>query len=369
MTDESSQAYRFSDIAGESNRRLPPIRGFENMPHVSLEEATQPLTVYVPEIDHMVYIVKGNITELKDNLTIDESASIALYSMEWPPRKNSLYIVLNEILRSPNRAELLPPWFKFLKLFLTALSKLPLVGRRTIYRGVKLDLRNQYIKGTKTVWWGFSSCTSSIEVLENEQYFGKTGTRTLFSIECDNGKDIRQHSFYQTEDEILILPGQEFEVVSSLDMGNNLIMIQLKEIIPRFPNIASITTSNPSTTTITTMPTTSTTACIAAPVPVVPKPVPKPKPHIASREVSYQGREITDGDVQRIINEALVQQQCTELNLSKNEITDEGAEMLAKALRTNTVRKLYYSSSSNHKATGNILRPYTSSTNMFIQFK
>ncbi|CAF1166408.1 unnamed protein product [Adineta steineri] len=348
MTDESSHTYRFSDIAGESNRRLPPIRGFENMPLVSLEESIQPLIPYVPEIDHMVHIVRGNIIELKHDLTIDESASIALYSLEWSPQQKSFYIILNETLRGTNRATLLPPWFKFLKLFLTGLSKLPLTGRRNIYRGVKLDLRKQYTQGTKIVWWGFSSCTSSIEVLKNEEFFGKTGTRTLFSIECDNGKDIRQHSFYQTEDEILLLPGQEFEVHSSLDMGNNLTMIQLKEITPRFPNIASITTSKSSATTTTTMTTTTTPVSTAATLSVVPKPVPKPKPHIESRKIPYERQEITDTDIQRIINEALIQQQCTELDLSHNKITHEGAAVLAKALRTNTIN------SNNEKSCTNI---------------
>src|ERR1700722_19176089 len=121
---ESSDAYRFSDVAGEPMKRLPPIRGFENMPPVSLEEATEPLVPHVPEIEHMVDIVKGNTVKPKDGLTIDESASITLYSMEWSPRENSFYIILNGTLRKANRAESLPPWFKFLKLFLTALSKL-----------------------------------------------------------------------------------------------------------------------------------------------------------------------------------------------------------------------------------------------------
>ncbi|CAF3780327.1 unnamed protein product [Adineta steineri] len=354
MSDKSSHAHRFSDVAGEPNRRLPPIRGFENMPLVSLEEASQSLIPYIPEIDHMVYTVKENIIELKDDLTIDECASIALYSMEWSPRKNSFYIILNETLRSPKREEVLPPWFKFLKLFLTALSKLPLTGRRTIYRGVKLDLQKQYTQGKKIVWWGFSSCTSSVEVLKNEEFIGKTGTRTLFSIECENVKDIRQHSFYQNEDELLLLPGQEFEVVSSLDMGNNLIMIQLKEIIPRFPNIASIATpssSTTTTTTVTTMATTTNTTNISATPPIVPKPVSEPKPDVKPVKISYCFKSKTDGDIQGIIDKAFIQKQCTELDLSYNNITHTGAAILAGALRTNTVRKLFYLPISNYKYT------------------
>ncbi|CAF5060890.1 unnamed protein product, partial [Rotaria sp. Silwood1] len=53
MGDESNGAYRFSDVAGEPIRRLPPLRGYENMPVVSLEEATQSLIPHVPEIEHM----------------------------------------------------------------------------------------------------------------------------------------------------------------------------------------------------------------------------------------------------------------------------------------------------------------------------
>ncbi|CAF3802320.1 unnamed protein product, partial [Rotaria sp. Silwood1] len=340
MADGSRDAYRFSDVDGEPMRRLPPIRGFENMPLVSLEEATQPLIPHVPEIEHMVYIIQGNNIKPKDNLTVDESLSIALYSMEWSPRKNSFYIILNETLRNSNREEMLPPWFKFLRLFLTALSKLPPTGRRTIFRGVKLDLRQKYTEGTRIVWWGFSSCTTTVGVLENDAFFGKNGTRTLLTIECDSGKDIRQHSFYQKEDEILLLPGREFEVVSSMDMGHSLSMIQLKEIVPRFPNIASITSSNPPATSTTTKTVTAATTtkpvAVAAAAAAVPKPTPKPKPPVQPVKVSYRQKNITDADIPRIIKEAIVQQQCTELNLYDNKITYEGAAMLAKELLNNT---------------------------------
>ena len=320
MAGESSNRYRFVDVADQPTRRMPPIRGFENMPLVSLEEATQHLVPFVLEIEHMVDIVKGNTKKPKGSLTIDESASIALYSMEWSPRQNSFYIILNETLRKPNRADLLPPWFKYLKLFLTALSKLSPMGRRTIFRGVKLDLQNKYTRGERVVWWGFSSCTSSVEVLENEQFFGKTGARTIFAIECDNGKDIRQHSFYQDEDEILLLPGSEFEVVGLCNMGNNLHMIQLKEAVPKFPNLAAVSSSAGE-----------------------PKPVPKTKPVTPYVKISYQSKKITDTDITRVIKEALIQQQCTELDLSWNQITHEGAAILCRALRDNTVRNQCYS--------------------------
>ncbi|CAF4189089.1 unnamed protein product [Rotaria sordida] len=304
------------------------------MPLVSLEEATQPLIPHVPEIEHMVYIVQGNNIKPQDDLTVDESSSIALYSMEWTPRKNSFYIFLNETLRNANREEMLPPWFKFLKLLLTALSKLPPTGPRTIYRGVKLDLRQKYKEGMRIVWWGFSSCTTTVEVLENDACFGKSGTRTLFAIECDTGKNICHCSFYEKKDEILLLPGREFEVVSSMDMGHQMSMIQLKEVEPRFPNIASLTLSKSPKSIVTKTTDRNPKPAAAA---AAPKAASQPKPPVEPVKISYESKNITDADIKRIIQEAIVQQQCTELNLSNNKITHEGAAILAKELRNNTV--------------------------------
>ncbi|CAF1367369.1 unnamed protein product [Adineta steineri] len=61
---------------------------------------------------------------------------------------------------------------------------------QTIYRGVEMDLSAQYPQGQIFTWWGFSSCTNSVQVLQSEQFLGKTGDRTLFSIDCESGKNI-----------------------------------------------------------------------------------------------------------------------------------------------------------------------------------
>ena len=138
-------------------RRLLPLRGFQNAPLVSFEQATQPLIQQVPEIEHMVYNIQQSKIRSKNGLTVDESLSIALYSMEWSPREKSFYAILNKTLRDPKRETLLPPWLKLLRLFFTGLSKIPSIGHRTIFRGVKPDLRNQYEENARIVWWGFSS--------------------------------------------------------------------------------------------------------------------------------------------------------------------------------------------------------------------
>ena len=306
MAHKSTNTFRFFDVGGEPLQRLAPLRGFEDEPLVSFEEATKPLIGLVQEIEHMVYNIQRSKIRSKSGLTVDESSSIALYSTEWSPREQSFYMNLNKILRDPKRESLLAPWLKFLRLFFTGLSKLPSTGHRTIYRGVKLDLRSEYKEGERVVWWGFSSCTKAVGVLENEQFFGKSGTRTLFAIESNTGKNIREHSFYPDEDEILLLPGREFEVMGSLDMGNQLTMIQLKEVEPQFPHIASLPSpsSAPSTSTGSIASGTTATAKATASS-VQPKSTPQPKPTIKPVEVSYWNKKLTANDIPGVIKEAL----------------------------------------------------------------
>ncbi|CAF1020163.1 unnamed protein product [Adineta steineri] len=254
--DDSQHNHRFSDIAGEPCRMLLPIQGYERKPLVSLEDAVEPLVQFVPDIKRMAYVAKMKCDNPPaDHLSKDESASIILYSMEWEPLEECLYYVLNATLRAENRRKLVP-WFLYLKLVLTALSKLPSL-QRTVYRGVNGDMRKYYTKGETVIWWGFSSCTATMDVLENDQFLGSTGTRTFFTIECINGKDIQQHSQYKCEDEILLLPGRQFKVVACLNQPGGLYMIHLKELEPPYPllepvskdvpKISKAATPNPST--------------------------------------------------------------------------------------------------------------------------
>ena len=195
---------RFLDASEEPNQVLLPIRGYEKEPLLSLEEATQPLDQVLNDLDMMVDTAKRNSKKPADGLSSNESAAIHLYTMQWSKPHLSLYTTLNNILRSERR-EPLEPWFRYLKLVLTALYKLPSL-KRTIWRGVRGNLSDQY--QDDQIWWGFSSCTESVEVME--QFIGKSGVRTLFSIECINGKAIRPHSYYKKENEILLMPGTYF---------------------------------------------------------------------------------------------------------------------------------------------------------------
>ncbi|CAF2949643.1 unnamed protein product [Rotaria sp. Silwood2] len=199
---------------------LLPIDGFEQMPLVSLKQAIEPLVSLVPNIESYTWVANYNCENPKEGLTLDESAAIMLYSMETS--SETVYGILNSILRSenPDRNNQLKPWYSYLKLFITALSHLP-SHQLIVYRAVKLNLSERYPKGKHFVWWAFSSCTTSLDVLKSSTFLGRTGTRTLFIIECFTGKRICHHSFYPAEDEVLLIAARHFEVMSSMQQASD----------------------------------------------------------------------------------------------------------------------------------------------------
>ena len=235
-SNQSNHLGRFIDVGEEPRKVLQPIEGYQSLPLVSLEEAIEPIIEFCPDVRRRAYVAKSNCDSTKDGLTEDESASIYLYTSEWEPRDECLYVVLNSVLRSQNRRKLIPPWFLFLKLLLTALFKLR-SHTMIVWRGVPLDLRKQYEIGKTYTWWGLSSCTESLSVLESDLFLGQDGKRTMFNIECFNGKKIRQHSSIESEDEILLLPGSQFIVKSHLQPSKkdpDLFIIHLQQVEPPF---------------------------------------------------------------------------------------------------------------------------------------
>ncbi|CAF1393994.1 unnamed protein product [Didymodactylos carnosus] len=220
---------RFTDVQYEPNKLLLPVSGYQNTPLVSLEQAIEPVKDLIDEdVSTKVYIAKRNCKTPKDGLTQDESASIQLYTMECDEHEQSLYYVLNKTLRMEDRKKL-TVWFYYLKLLLTALWKLP-CEKKIIYRGVNGNSSENFNFGDDVAWWGFSSCTESLNVLEAEEFLGKSGVRTLFNIECCNGKVIRNHSFYKAEDEVLLMPATQMVVVGKVSPAPGLYIIQMREL-------------------------------------------------------------------------------------------------------------------------------------------
>ena len=215
------------------------IDGYDQTAVVSIDDAVISLEPLIPDIHEKIQIVRDQpSTAAQDKLnelhvTQDESIAIRLYTMQWDNSENSLYWLLNNFLRTANGREQMVPWFGYLKLVLMGLMKLP-SETRTIWRGVQLDMSRDFEEEQDIIWWAFTSCTEKNKLLQND-FLGQFGSRTLFCIESRRGKSIKDFSDYLNESEILLLPGTKFKVVSKLQQGPDLHIIQLQEVVPQQP--------------------------------------------------------------------------------------------------------------------------------------
>jgi hypothetical protein len=238
---------RITDMAQEPLQILPSISGYADLPVVPLEKAIQPLLASFPAVICHANAAKDQCPKPPpDGLSVDESAAIMLYTMCWKPQNKCLHVALNAALRSEDRTKI-ELWLPYLKLFLTALERLPSLNQ-TVYRGIKQDMQKDYRNGEALIWWGVSSCTASVDALQSEVFVDTTGVRTVFAIECTSAKDIHNHSSQPSDNEILLLPATQFKIVACLDQGQDLHKIQLQETTPSSPlrQLAIASTTNKS---------------------------------------------------------------------------------------------------------------------------
>jgi hypothetical protein len=231
-SDTEKQNLRTTNIINNIKPDMDPIIGYAKEPLLPLSKACAPLSPIIHNLSFYVQLALEETPEHPpDGLTVDESAAIRLYTIEWEGSHRSLYSMLNHTLKKDTR-ENLRPYHKYLKLFLTAIVKLPCLPQLTVWRGVTKDLSSEFLPGTQITWWPFSSCTTELMVLEKNIYLGTSGNRTLFSVEAINSRTIRAHSHFITEDEILLLPGTHMVVQSKFSPAPDLHVVHLKQIQP-----------------------------------------------------------------------------------------------------------------------------------------
>ncbi|CAF1122133.1 unnamed protein product [Rotaria sordida] len=313
--------------------------GYDKIPIVTLEQAVLPLIPFLPKIQTYVRIVKEKCENPADGLTSDQSASIMLYSIGWQPINECLYVVLNTTLQSMNRQNL-KPWFLYLKLLFTAVIQLPSI-HLSVYRISKLDLIKQYEKDEIIIWWDFSLCTTSIEHLKIDKSLDKIETKTIFTIECNTIKDIRKHTYFQSDNLLLILPGTQFQVLKCLEQNNNLHLITLQEIQSSFllqPQILHIKSKNflrkflscqkqskkISTNSKTSISNSSIYRNISLEQLIFERG--------RSWTVDLDEQNITDEDIKFIIKHTIIKNRCKCIRLRDNNITSLGALKLAESL-------------------------------------
>ncbi|CAF3202485.1 unnamed protein product, partial [Rotaria sp. Silwood2] len=128
---------------------------------------------------------------------------------------------------------------------------------------------------------------------------------------------------FQSEQEILLPPGSEFEVVSNTCDETGLHIVTLQEKQPKYPNLEPVETQIlPSgCRSDSTSPNSGART---------------PKKNKLSLIVDLSHKRLTDACIKRITDDAVVEKQCTELNLSCTGISPRGAAILADALANNT---------------------------------
>lgn len=225
--DTKKYLLRFLDTAEDAPSNKAPLQTFRKAATISLEIAMQPVKPLMPHIYSLVEESRQAAKQKTSNkLNQDQIAAIFLYTAQWETHEGSVFYQLNRALRAENK-ENLKPWYPYLTLLLGALALLP-SKKGVVFRGMKMNAANLYSEGQVFIWWSFTSCTDNMGVLKNETFFGQKGKRAFFTIECHNGKDIRDFSFFGDEDEILLPPMQQYRVKAVLPQPE-MMMIQLEE--------------------------------------------------------------------------------------------------------------------------------------------
>ena len=173
-----------------------------------------------------------------DRISSDGIAAICLYSMEMRGCV-SFYAYLNQALRLEDRNEI-EPFVMYIWIMMNALQNCPPYEGRQVFRGIKVDVHQEYPTGTRFTWYNFISCTCNAKVLENESFFGTSGHRTLFVIEITSyrGRVVTEYGkLSEAEEEVILPPNTVFTAMGVLNLGEGLYMIHLKEEVPIDPII------------------------------------------------------------------------------------------------------------------------------------
>jgi hypothetical protein len=115
ITEESTLTT--TNIINNITTDLGPIVGYAKEPLLPLFKACAPLTNILHNLSFYIQIALNETPEQPPHgLTIDESAAIRLYTIEWDTPHRSLYSALNHTLKFNDR-EQFQPYFKYIKLF------------------------------------------------------------------------------------------------------------------------------------------------------------------------------------------------------------------------------------------------------------
>eukprot|EP00928_Gymnodinium_smaydae_P011726 TRINITY_DN14299_c0_g3_i1.p1 TRINITY_DN14299_c0_g3~~TRINITY_DN14299_c0_g3_i1.p1 ORF type:complete len:276 (+),score=31.94 TRINITY_DN14299_c0_g3_i1:35-862(+) len=212
----------FEDI--DKISKLAPISGVMSLPlPASLAAAVKglcsPKDVKTCE-DLAEKLLKKRAGHPKRAMSLELYAAILLYT------SNAIYAELNKVLRDEKRSKV-EKFFPYLRLLFEACSRLP-SRKKTLWRGVSVDLSSTYKVGETIVWWGVSSLTCDRKVAQDFTSGCGDGA-SLLTVDTENACDISELSIYSNERESILLPGTKLKVVTS-KKGSGCAEIHLKEV-------------------------------------------------------------------------------------------------------------------------------------------
>jgi len=221
-------------VEAENNSSLSPVE-LETIPLLSFPDAVKSLEGVIHKIDQYSFIALDFAQKQGPwpfGLTEDEVASINLYTREWTVNENSLYFILNQRLRDPNRRQV-EPFLNYMKLLYTGLYKLQPFdcNEQRLWRAIRVPSDSpKYTKGQTVRWWSFGSCTLDMEQLV---HFTDSGSPCIFTIKTNKAFQISPFSCFPNEGEVLIVPPVQLKV-SNVATLKGVTIVEIVED-PTFP--------------------------------------------------------------------------------------------------------------------------------------
>jgi hypothetical protein len=134
------------------------------------------------------------------------------------------FSTLNRDLRAMDK-QVLKRWFGYLKLFITALKKLP-PFKGIVWRGIPDQTNINLGDYAVQTWWAITSTSRDLKIIQN--FLSETGT--FYAIETINGRDISQYAAIPNEQEVILMPGTRIYLKNEpLEIQNRPFMLSFKE--------------------------------------------------------------------------------------------------------------------------------------------
>ena len=290
---------------------------------LSLDKALQPLLSLIPYLPKWVSMVKEKCLQPADELTSDQSASILLYTMDSKLPESSFRALLDAALRSQQRDQL-QPWMWYLQLFLQSLSRLP-TSSTTVYSMSPVGVQSlDRVFTSSTFLFARSSIDDRVNVI----------------IECQSGRDIRDHCYEPRKETILLMAWTQYEVLSStgehvhlkeMPSNHSLMFIDNDEGHSSMHLSGHLVSSISSTNIQSRSKVESMEKYIDRSVRLQQK----IDTSLLFGSIDLTDQSLDDQDIALVIQHAIVKKHCSLLRLDENFLTWKSAKVLADVLQTN----------------------------------